>query len=115
MDASTESTAIFSRVQAQDSSMVWKRWRARCTRRHSSNSMNAGMRRIEGGRATFGRTLLVCSALLFLLFIVLVIASVLGSQRLPFAASLCALTGQSDCGLSSEQQAILLDLRLPRI
>src|SRR5207245_10535408 len=63
----------------------------------------------------FVRTLLVCGALLFLLFIVLVIASVIGSQRLPLAASLCALTGKSDCGLSSEQQAILLDLRLPRI
>jgi iron complex transport system permease protein len=59
--------------------------------------------------------LLVCGALLFLLVIVLVIASVFGSQRLPLAASLCALTGKSDCGLSSEEQAILLGLRLPRI
>src|SRR5437588_11220804 len=95
--------------------MDWKKWRARCTRRHSSNSMNAGLRRIDAGRATPGRTLLVCGVLLFLLFIVLVIASVIGSQRLPFAASLCALTGKFDCGLSSEQQAILLDLRLPRV
>jgi len=59
--------------------------------------------------------LLVCGGLLFLLVIVLVIASVFGSQRLPLAASLCALTGKSDCGLSSEEQAILIDLRLPRI
>src|SRR6267143_157661 len=38
-----------------------------------------------------------------------------GSQRLPLSGSLCALTGGSNCGLSSEQQAILFDLRLPRI
>ncbi|HEY8205151.1 MAG TPA: iron ABC transporter permease [Pyrinomonadaceae bacterium] len=45
----------------------------------------------------------------------LVVASVTGSQRLPLAASLCALTGKSDCGLSSEEHAILIGLRLPRI
>jgi len=77
--------------------------------------MNAGMRRIDAGRATPGRTLLVCGVLLFLLVVVLVMASMIGSQRLPLAASLCALTGKSDCGLSSEQRAILLDLRLPRV
>ena len=73
------------------------------------------MRRIDAGRATPGRTLLVCGVLLFLLVVVLVMASMIGSQRLPLAASLCALTGKSDCGLSSEQRAILLDLRLPRV
>lgn len=67
------------------------------------------------GRATFRRTLLVCGLLLLGLFIILLTASVLGSQRLPLGASLCALTGKSDCGLSSEQQAILFDIRLPRI
>ena len=36
------------------------------------------------------------------------------SQRLPLTGSLCALVGLN-CGLSSEQQAILLELRLPRI
>jgi iron complex transport system permease protein len=66
-------------------------------------------------RATLKRTLSVCGLLLLLLFVVLIIASVIGSQRLPIAGSLCALTSRSDCGLSSEQQAILLDIRLPRI
>jgi iron complex transport system permease protein len=67
------------------------------------------------GRATLSRTLFVCGLLLFALALVFLVASVIGSQRLPFAASLCSLTGKSDCGLSSEQQAILLDIRLPRI
>src|SRR5713101_3809974 len=70
---------------------------------------------VEAGRATFSRTLFVCGFLLLTLAVVLVIASVIGSQRLPLAASLCALTGKTNCGLSSEQQAILFDIRLPRI
>src|SRR5260370_9215276 len=73
---------------------------------HQSNS---------SGRARLRSTTLVCGGLLFLLAVVLVLASVIGSQRLPLAASLCALTGKSNCGLSSEQRAILFDIRLPRI
>ena len=69
----------------------------------------------QSGHATFGRTLMVCGVLLFLLAVVFIIAALLGSQRLPLAASLCALTGKSNYGLSSEEQAILFDLRLPRI
>src|SRR5437764_2739313 len=67
------------------------------------------------GRATFSRTLLVCGVLLAALAIVFITAAVIGSQRLPLASSLCALTGKSNCGLSPEQQAILFELRLPRI
>ena len=66
-------------------------------------------------RATLRRTIFVCGLLLLMLIVVLVIASVIGSQRLPIANSLCALAGRSDCGLSSEQRAILFDIRLPRI
>jgi iron complex transport system permease protein len=76
--------------------------------------MKKGSRSFEG-RATLSRTLIVCGFLLVLLAIVFIIASIIGSQRLPVASSLCALTGKSDCRLSSEQQAILLDIRLPRI
>ena len=65
--------------------------------------------------ATFRKALVVCGFLLILLAIVLVFAAVVGSQRLPLASSLCALTGKSGCGLSSEQEAILFDIRLPRI
>ena len=63
----------------------------------------------------FSRTVLVWGVLFLMLLIVILAASLVGSQRLPLAASLCALTGQSNCGLTADQQAILLDLRLPRI
>jgi cobalamin transport system permease protein len=59
--------------------------------------------------------LVVCGGLLLLLSVVLVVASVIGSQRLPFTNSICALATASNCGLSEEQRAILFDLRLPRI
>jgi iron complex transport system permease protein len=72
-------------------------------------------RSIDAGHATLRKALGVCAFLLLLLATVLVIASAVGSQRLPLASSLCALTGKSDCGLSSEEQAILFDIRLPRI
>jgi iron complex transport system permease protein len=43
--------------------------------------------------------------------------SLLGSERLPRQASLCALAtlGKSSCGLSPDHEAILFDIRLPRI
>jgi iron complex transport system permease protein len=58
--------------------------------------------------------MIVCGLLLGALLIVILLAAVIGSQRLPLRASLCALIGL-DCGLSSEQAAILFDIRLPRI
>src|SRR6266550_598256 len=72
-------------------------------------------RSFKSGRTTFWRTLLICAALLVLLAVIFVIAALVGSQRLPLQSSLCALAGGSNCGLSSEQHAILFDLRLPRI
>jgi len=53
--------------------------------------------------------------LLVALFVIVVLASLIGSQNLPLKGSFCALTGASGCGLSPEQHAILFDLRLPRI
>jgi iron complex transport system permease protein len=70
---------------------------------------------IQSGYMTLRRALLVCGVLLLALLVIFLAASVMGSQRLPFAATLCALTGKSNCGLSSEQQAILFDIRMPRI
>ncbi|HEX5705003.1 MAG TPA: iron ABC transporter permease [Pyrinomonadaceae bacterium] len=67
------------------------------------------------GRATLKRTLLICGSLLVVLVLALIGAAVIGSQRLPFAGSLCALTGSSNCALSAEERAILFDIRLPRI
>ncbi|MGI9166762.1 MAG: FecCD family ABC transporter permease [Pyrinomonadaceae bacterium] len=74
------------------------------------------IRSIEAaGHATLGKTLGVCGLLLLLLVAVLIAASLVGSQRLPLASSLCALLGKSDCDLSAEQRAILFDIRWPRI
>lgn len=71
----------------------------------------------NAARSTFRRTLVVCLSLLVALISAVVITSVIGSERLPFKPSLCALfTGGSEtCGLTPQQRAILLDIRLPRI
>src|SRR4051812_6879389 len=91
--------------------MVSKRWHAPFIRRRFSRRM----RRDFHSRATLRRTTLVCGMLFVLLLVVVVVASVIGSQHLPFVQSLCALSRASDCGLSAEQKAILLDIRFPRI
>ncbi|MGZ8848568.1 MAG: FecCD family ABC transporter permease [Pyrinomonadaceae bacterium] len=70
---------------------------------------------IQSGRSTLGRAALVCGLLSLALLLIILASSIVGSQRLPLAGSLCALTGKSNCGLTSDQQAILFDLRLPRI
>jgi iron complex transport system permease protein len=70
---------------------------------------------MKTARVTLSRTLLICGALLFALLLVLIGASVIGGQPLPLAGSLCALAGRSDCSLTTEQSAILFDIRLPRI
>ncbi|MBD0326970.1 MAG: iron ABC transporter permease, partial [Pyrinomonadaceae bacterium] len=70
-----------------------------------------------GARSTFRRTLFVCLSLLVALLCAIVITSVIGSQRLPVSSSLCALLtgGSPTCGLTEQERAILLDIRLPRI
>lgn len=67
------------------------------------------------GHLTLRKTFGACGFLLLVLVGILITAALLGSQRLPLTSSLCALAGGSNCGLSFEQQAILFDLRLPRI
>ena len=73
------------------------------------------MTRTSIARTTLARTLLVCGSLMILLALALIAAAVAGSQRLPLGASLCALTGSTNCALSGEEQAILFGIRLPRI
>jgi ABC-type Fe3+-siderophore transport system permease subunit len=65
--------------------------------------------------STFRRTISICGLLLLGLLGIVTVASVFGSERLPLLHSLCALTGKSNCGLSAEQRAILLEIRLPRV
>lgn len=72
---------------------------------------------IRGARSTLRRTLLICIALLVALLITIVVASIIGAERLPLTQSLCAIftVGSPSCGLTPEQNAILLSIRLPRI
>ena len=74
-------------------------------------------RGIDASRATFRKTLIVCAILFIALVVIIVLMSLLGSEKLPAQASLCALVtfGKSSCGLTSDQDAILFDIRLPRI
>ncbi|MDX6694741.1 MAG: heme transport system permease protein [Blastocatellia bacterium] len=68
-------------------------------------------------RTTLRRTLIICLTLLLALLSAIVITAVIGSERLPLKPSLCALftVGSESCGLTAQQQAILFDIRLPRI
>lgn len=77
--------------------------------------MNSAKAKSAAGRASLGRTLWICGGLVLLLGAVLLVGATVGSQQLPLSASLCALTGRANCGLTPEQSAILFDLRLPRI
>lgn len=82
------------------------------------NTITAGPR--PGGdssRVTFSKTVVVCAVLLLTLLLVVAFMSLLGSEKLPAAQSLCALVslGKAACGLTADQDAILFDIRLPRI
>jgi iron complex transport system permease protein len=66
-------------------------------------------------RTSLGHTLAVCLTLLVILGFAFVISSIVGSQKLPLAGTLCALTGKSGCRLTGEERAILLDIRIPRL
>ena len=72
---------------------------------------------LRGARSTLRRTIIICLILLLVLLLTIVVSSIIGAEHLPFASSLCALFsgGSSSCGLTSEQSAILFEIRLPRI
>src|SRR3979409_497428 len=74
-------------------------------------------RGIDGARVTLNKTLLVCGILLLTLLVIVILMSLVGSERLPIQSSLSALLafGKSSCGLTADQEAILFDIRLPRI
>ena len=68
-------------------------------------------------RVTLRKTLISCALLGGALLLAIVSMSLLGSERLPARASLCALAslGTRACGLTSDQFDILFQIRLPRI
>ena len=71
----------------------------------------------DRGRTTLRKTLVACGLLLLALFGVILLASLFGSERIPVQASICSVLtlGNSSCGLTLDQAAILLEIRLPRI
>src|SRR5437763_7896566 len=73
------------------------------------------MAKSSQARTGLGRTLAVCAILFVILVLAFLISSIVGSQRLPIAGTFCALTGRSDCALTGEERAILLDIRIPRL
>ena len=72
---------------------------------------------IDRSRATLRSTLLVCLGLFAVLVLIIIGMSLLGSEKLPTQASLCALATfrKGACGLTPDENAILFDIRLPRI
>jgi ABC-type enterobactin transport system permease subunit len=85
-----------------------------------SNEAGATVSAIDaarGARVTLRRALVVFLLLVLFLLGVMIIASLLGSERLPVSATLCAIFtgGSGGCDLSAVERAILFDVRLPRI
>jgi iron complex transport system permease protein len=76
-----------------------------------------GITAAQNSRTTLRRALAVCLFLALMLLGVGLAAALIGGERLPVGGALCAIFrgGGAGCGLTPEQQAILLDLRLPRI
>lgn len=72
---------------------------------------------IDAKRATLRRTLSVCIVLLVVMFALIVLMALFGSERLPTSAALCSVLsfGGAPCGLTLDQSSILFDIRLPRI
>jgi ABC-type Fe3+-siderophore transport system permease subunit len=80
-------------------------------------SSRSGVRLLAHARATPRKTLIACATLLAALLAAILLTSLFGSESLPTRASVCAVLslGNSSCGLTTDQMAILLEIRLPRI
>lgn len=61
------------------------------------------------------RFVVAMAVLVLLLGLAILVAALLGSEKLPFADTLCAMFSASNCGLDAQQSAILFEVRLPRI
>src|ERR1700752_2703587 len=73
--------------------------------------------KIRQNRVTLRKTLIYCALLAAALLLAIILMSLVGSERLPTRASLCALAtlGTNACGLTQDQFDILFQIRLPRI
>jgi iron complex transport system permease protein len=87
--------------------------------RNSEAAMGRGptVEGLDDGRVTLRQTVVACSLLFIGLSAAILVTSLFGSERLPTRASICAIAslGQSSCGLTPDQYAILLEIRMPRI
>ncbi|HUE84189.1 MAG TPA: iron ABC transporter permease [Pyrinomonadaceae bacterium] len=72
---------------------------------------------ILDARLTFRRMFIACLLLLIGLLLIIFGTSLMGSEQLPGRATICALVtyGDPSCGLRPDHEAILFDIRLPRI
>lgn len=61
--------------------------------------------------------LITCGSLAIGLLLLLLVLSLVGSEKLPASESLCAIAslGRDACGLSPEQRTILFEIRFPRL
>lgn len=73
------------------------------------------MNRKEKKLLTFSASLRLGGLLILLLFLTILAAAAIGSERLPLFETLCAVSSRQNCGLNEQQTAILFDIRLPRI
>ncbi|HSK73914.1 MAG TPA: iron ABC transporter permease [Pyrinomonadaceae bacterium] len=73
------------------------------------------MNRKEKKLQTFSASLRLGSLLILLLFLTILAAAAIGSERLPLVETLCAVFSRQNCGLNEQQTAILFDIRLPRV
>ncbi len=82
-----------------------------------ATSEGVALQGLDSGRATLRRTLISCCLLLIALLLAILLTSLVGSERLPTKASICAALslGQSTCGLTPDQYTILVEIRMPRI
>jgi len=73
--------------------------------------------RLRENRVTLQKTVTACLGLICALGVVVVIAALLGSEKLPVGDTLCSLVsfGTRQCGLTNDQFDILFQIRLPRI
>jgi iron complex transport system permease protein len=75
-----------------------------------------GISKSGRSHSTLARTLKICGGLFVALLIGVVICALIGSQRLPLWPTVCTLFSRvHQCGLTPDESAILLEIRLPRI
>jgi iron complex transport system permease protein len=79
--------------------------------------MKSTQMRGKASRVTPRYALSVFIGLALFMLCVMIIAALVGSERLPLTATLCAIFtgGGGTCNLSTVERAILFDVRLPRI